>query len=224
MPPLLSVDIARDPQAPAQARRAVERCELAPELTGDVRLLVSELITNSVKYGGEGDVRLIVSSDGSTIDGIVSERDVVRHLHSDGTVINNTVRAIMTAVVQTAEQDTQVDELMKTMTERRICHVPVVEDVRWEGQGCSISQASASVLHDLVVGQDLDTVDRLAATFRDLMGSRGAGLDDEAAEEALGDGVAFTGVGKFSARVKCALLGWAALSDALILSGAREAS
>jgi anti-sigma regulatory factor (Ser/Thr protein kinase) len=64
MPPLLSVDIARDLQAPAQARRAVERCELAPELTGDVRLLVSELITNSVKYGGEGDVRLIVSSDG----------------------------------------------------------------------------------------------------------------------------------------------------------------
>lgn len=76
---------------------------------------------------------LIVSSDGSTIDGIVSERDVVRHLHSDGTVINNTVRAIMTAVVQTAEQDTQVDELMKTMTERRIRHVPVVEDGRLVG-------------------------------------------------------------------------------------------
>jgi CBS domain-containing protein len=76
---------------------------------------------------------LIVSSDGSSIDGIVSERDVVRHLHSDGTVINNTVRAIMTAVVQTAEQDTQVDELMKTMTERRIRHVPVVEEGRLVG-------------------------------------------------------------------------------------------
>lgn len=76
---------------------------------------------------------LIVSSDGTTIDGIVSERDVVRHLHSDGTVINNTVRAIMTAVVQTAEQDTQVDELMKTMTERRIRHVPVVEGDRLVG-------------------------------------------------------------------------------------------
>lgn len=76
---------------------------------------------------------LIVSSDGATIDGIVSERDVVRHLHSDGTVINNTVRAIMTAVVQTAEQDTQVDELMKTMTERRIRHVPVVEGDRLVG-------------------------------------------------------------------------------------------
>lgn len=76
---------------------------------------------------------LIVSSDGTTIDGIVSERDVVRHLHSDGTVINNTVQAIMTAVVQTCEQDAQVDELMKTMTERRIRHVPVVEGDRLVG-------------------------------------------------------------------------------------------
>jgi CBS domain-containing protein len=76
---------------------------------------------------------LIVSSDGTTIEGIVSERDVVRHLHSDGTVINNTVQAIMTAVVQTCDQDTQVDELMKTMTERRIRHVPVVEEDRLVG-------------------------------------------------------------------------------------------
>lgn len=101
--------------------------------------------------------------------------------------------------------------------------MPVVSGVRWDGQGCSISQASASVLCDLVVGQPLDVVDRLAATFHDLMGSRGAGLDDEAAEELLGDAVAFTGVSQFPARIKCALLGWAALSDALILSGAREA-
>jgi nitrogen fixation NifU-like protein len=98
----------------------------------------------------------------------------------------------------------------------------VVDDVRWEGQGCSISQASISVLHDLVVGQDLAHVDHLAETFRALMQSRGAGLDDEAAEDELGDANAFTGVGKFSARVKCALLGWTALNDALIKSGARE--
>jgi nitrogen fixation NifU-like protein len=98
----------------------------------------------------------------------------------------------------------------------------VVDDVRWEGQGCSISQASISVLHDLVVGQDLAQVDHLAETFRALMQSKGAGLDDEAAEDELGDANAFTGVGKFSARVKCALLGWSALQDALIKSGARE--
>ena len=96
----------------------------------------------------------------------------------------------------------------------------VVRDVRWEGQGCSISQASVSVLHDLVVDQPVTTASELAGTFRALMQTKGVGLDDEAAEEALGDANAFTGVGKFSARVKCALLGWAALNDALIKSGA----
>ena len=97
---------------------------------------------------------------------------------------------------------------------------PVVRQVAWEGQGCSISQASISVLHDLVVGADLATVDRLAATFRELMQSRGAGLGEDA-EELLGDAAAFTGVSRYAARVKCALLGWVALDDALILSGAR---
>ncbi|ROS30390.1 Fe-S cluster assembly sulfur transfer protein SufU [Cellulomonas sp. PhB150] len=96
----------------------------------------------------------------------------------------------------------------------------VVRDVRWEGQGCSISQASVSVLHDLVVDQPLATVGDLGATFRALMQTKGAGLGDEDAEDALGDANAFTGVGKFSARVKCALLGWVALSDALIKTGA----
>jgi len=71
---------------------------------------------------------LIVSGDGSTVDGIVSERDVVRHLHHDGTVINNTVGAIMTEVVETCEPDTTLDDLMKVMTDRRIRHVPVVKD------------------------------------------------------------------------------------------------
>lgn len=70
---------------------------------------------------------LIVSVDGDTVDGIVSERDVVRHLHQDGTVINNTVGAIMTSPVQTCERDTQLDDLMKIMTDKRIRHVPVVE-------------------------------------------------------------------------------------------------
>ncbi|TQL04368.1 Fe-S cluster assembly sulfur transfer protein SufU [Cellulomonas sp. SLBN-39] len=98
--------------------------------------------------------------------------------------------------------------------------VPVVRDVAWEGQGCSISQASISVLHDLVVGQDLAAVDHVHTTFRALMQSKGAGLDDDA-EELLGDAAAFTGVSRYAARVKCALLGWAALTDALITSGAR---
>jgi CBS domain-containing protein len=76
---------------------------------------------------------LIVSRDGSTVDGIVSERDVVRHLHHDGTVVHNTVGAIMTEAVETCERDTLLDDLMKVMTERRIRHVPVVEDGRLVG-------------------------------------------------------------------------------------------
>jgi CBS domain-containing protein len=76
---------------------------------------------------------LIVSSDGSSVEGIVSERDVVRHLHHDGTVINNTVSAIMTAVVQTCDEDAHLDDLMKVMTEKRIRHVPVVHDGRLIG-------------------------------------------------------------------------------------------
>lgn len=71
---------------------------------------------------------LVVSGDGAALDGIVSERDVVRHLHSDGTVIDNTVGAIMTAVVETCEPDDDLDEVMATMTARRFRHVPVVSD------------------------------------------------------------------------------------------------
>jgi len=76
---------------------------------------------------------LIVSGDGARVDGIVSERDVVRHLHHDGTVINNTVGAIMTTTVETCDQDTHLDDLMKVMTERRVRHVPVVHDDRLVG-------------------------------------------------------------------------------------------
>ena len=75
----------------------------------------------------------LVSTDGETLTGIVSERDVVRHLHGDGTVVNNTVGAIMTTAVETCGPDTELDELMSTMTERRIRHVPVVSEGRLVG-------------------------------------------------------------------------------------------
>ncbi len=76
---------------------------------------------------------LIVSRDGERLDGIVSERDVVRHLHDDGTVVNNTVEAIMTSVVETCGTDDDVEELMRTMTRQRIRHVPVVVDEKIRG-------------------------------------------------------------------------------------------
>lgn len=98
-----------------------------------------------------------------------------------------------------------------------------VDGVSWEGQGCSISQASASVMTELVTGRGLDEVAQLDAVFHQLMASRGKGLDDDEAEEALGDAAAFTGVSQYPARIKCALLGWAALKDSLARSGALAA-
>jgi CBS domain-containing protein len=76
---------------------------------------------------------LVVSSDGEHIDGIVSERDIVRTLHADGTVINAHVHQIMTTVVHTCGEDDEVDALMQTMTEGRVRHVPVVADGRLTG-------------------------------------------------------------------------------------------
>jgi CBS domain-containing protein len=70
---------------------------------------------------------VIVSGDGTSLDGIVSERDVVRHLHTDGTVINNTVSAIMTTVVETCAPDDDLDRVMQVMTERRFRHIPVCQ-------------------------------------------------------------------------------------------------
>ena len=71
---------------------------------------------------------VIVSTDGAGVDGIVSERDVVRKLHGDETVLDAPVDQIMTAVVQTCEPGHDVDALMAQMTEHRIRHVPVVDD------------------------------------------------------------------------------------------------
>lgn len=91
----------------------------------------------------------------------------------------------------------------------------VITDVRWQGQGCSISQASLSVMTELVVGRTRADADHIATVFRELMDSRGRGLDELQTEE-LGDAAAFAGVSKFPARIKCALLGWAALRDSSI--------
>ena len=78
---------------------------------------------------------LIVSADGSSLDGIVSERDVVRHLHEDGTVLNNTVGAIMTSVddVRTCAPEDGLDDVMQVMTEHRFRHIPVCDGPRLVG-------------------------------------------------------------------------------------------
>ena len=71
---------------------------------------------------------VIVSGDRKSVDGIVSERDVVRKLNGNDEVLGAPVEQIMTAVVQTCEPGYDVDELMAVMTEHRIRHVPVLDD------------------------------------------------------------------------------------------------
>lgn len=87
-----------------------------------------------------------------------------------------------------------------------------VTDISYDGQGCSISQASTSVLYDQVVGMDITEALATVGSFNDMMTSRGK---DEGDEDVVGDGIAFVGVSKYPARVKCALLGWLAFKDAL---------
>ncbi len=90
----------------------------------------------------------------------------------------------------------------------------VVRDVSYEGMGCSISQAAQSILHDLVVGKSLDRAREVAADFLTLMQSKGDPAVAESLEDSLEDAVAFVGVGRYPARIKCALLGWMAFRDA----------
>jgi nitrogen fixation NifU-like protein len=87
----------------------------------------------------------------------------------------------------------------------------VIEDVSYDSMGCSISQASASVMSDLVVGKPLDEATKAYDEFLALMQSKGEAEPDE---EILEDAVAFAGVSKYPARIKCALLGWMAWKDA----------
>jgi nitrogen fixation protein NifU and related proteins len=87
-----------------------------------------------------------------------------------------------------------------------------VIDVSYDGQGCSISQASTSVLTQQVIGQSVGDALKTITAFTELVSSRGTIEGDE---DVLGDGVAFAGVAKYPARVKCALLGWMAFKDAL---------
>lgn len=87
-----------------------------------------------------------------------------------------------------------------------------VESVTWSGVGCSISQASTSVMTELLTGKTTSDALELVDEFQRMLQSKGSDLGDESRLE---DGVAFAGVAKFPARVKCALLGWMAFKDAV---------
>ena len=94
---------------------------------------------------------------------------------------------------------------------------PAIEEIRWDGHGCAISQASASLLTGLVEGSTLEQARDLIARFREVMRSRGT---LELDEERFGDAVALNGVSRYVARVKCAMLAWVALEDALAKASA----
>lgn len=95
----------------------------------------------------------------------------------------------------------------------------VVHDVSYDSIGCSISVAGASMMADTVTGLDVDEALQRYDAVLEMLQSRGQTEPDP---ETLGDAVAFAGVAKFPARVKCALLGWAAMRDAVLTATTQE--
>jgi len=103
------------------------------------------------------------------------------------------------------------DEVTLRVTLKDGAGEPTVADVSYDALGCSISQASTSVMADTIIGKTVAEAMAVSEEFLALMQSRGEGQPDE---DVLGDAVAFEGVSKYPARIKCALLGWMAWKDA----------
>ncbi|WGT48108.1 Fe-S cluster assembly sulfur transfer protein SufU [Tessaracoccus lacteus] len=94
-----------------------------------------------------------------------------------------------------------------------------ITDISYDAEGCSISQASTSVMTDLLIGGSVEHALDLHDRFLEMMQSQGRIEPDE---DVFEDAIAFAGVSKFPARVKCALLGWSALRDATLQATAKE--
>jgi nitrogen fixation NifU-like protein len=103
------------------------------------------------------------------------------------------------------------DEVTLRVTLKDAGGEPAIADISYEALGCSISQASTSVMTDMIIGKSVSEGMAASAEFLALMQSRGEAEPDE---DVLGDAVAFEGVSKYPARIKCALLGWMAWKDA----------
>ena len=91
-----------------------------------------------------------------------------------------------------------------------------VTGLTWDGVGCSISQASVSIMSDLLLNRNVPEAKKIYESFLTMMQSKGT---DQGNEELLEDGVALSGVSKYPARIKCALLGWMAFKDAITQLG-----
>jgi nitrogen fixation NifU-like protein len=118
-----------------------------------------------------------------------------------------------------ADFDAEVHHVNPTCGDEVTLRVRVADgeiaDLGWTGEGCSISQASTSVMSDLVVGSSVTDALQLQEKFLQLMQSQGHNDLTEDETEALEDAIAFEGVSKYPARVKCALLGWMAMKSAV---------
>jgi len=89
----------------------------------------------------------------------------------------------------------------------------VIRSISWDGVGCSISQASVSIMSDLLIGMKIEDAEKIQSDFLELMQSKGSQSGNP---EVLEDAVALAGVSKYPARIKCALLGWMAFKDAVV--------
>ena len=95
----------------------------------------------------------------------------------------------------------------------------LIKGITWDGVGCSISQASVSILTDLFVGKTIEESRGISESFMHLMQSKGTEKGDE---KILEDAVALAGVSQYPARIKCALLGWMAFKDASVQAMAKN--
>jgi nitrogen fixation protein NifU and related proteins len=105
------------------------------------------------------------------------------------------------------------DKVTLRVALKEVGGAPVVEDVSYDAIGCQISQASVSVMSDLIIGKPVDQAMIISQTFLGLMQSKGRGVPDEGLLE---DAVAFAGVSMYPVRIKCALLGWKAWEAATV--------
>ena len=116
-----------------------------------------------------------------------------------------------------AEYDAQVHHINPScgdeITLNIILDGLMVKSVSWDGLGCSISQASVSIMSGLMIGKDMAEAQVVFDNFVELMQSKGSGNPDESILE---DAVALAGVSQYPARIKCALLGWMAFKDASV--------
>lgn len=121
-----------------------------------------------------------------------------------------------------ADYDAQVHHVNPSCGDEITLNVKLDGDkisaITWDGVGCSISQASVSILSDLLLSRSISEAEMILANFTELMQSKGTLVGDDSILE---DAVAMAGVSKFPARIKCALLGWMAYKDAVVQAQAK---